>query len=142
MKKSVIILILIVYIASIAFVGFFGMKMLSYNEVIVAEKVECINDDMTEVEEVSTDASGNPITIKLKTITLYYTEGLTYQLYTKVYPENARQDVVYEYTSTIATVNEQGTVSFTKRGTIHITISCSEYRTVNTLVRIIVRKAN
>ena len=43
MKKSVIILILIIYIGSIVFVGFFGMKMVSYNPTILPEKIECIN---------------------------------------------------------------------------------------------------
>lgn len=148
MKKSVVILILVIYIASVAFVGFLGMKMMTYNETVKVERIECINEDMTEVEEVKLGADGQPeldsegkqIIVKYKKVTLRYTEGLKYQLETRAYPENASQAVVYEYASSIATVDENGLVSFTKRGTIDITIASDGFRTVTTKVQIVVRR--
>lgn len=44
MKKSVIVLIALIYVASIALVGFLGLKAKTYNEVIYVEKVEILND--------------------------------------------------------------------------------------------------
>ncbi|MBO5884785.1 MAG: Ig-like domain-containing protein [Clostridia bacterium] len=148
MKKSVVVLILIIYIASVAFVGFLGMKMMTYNETVMVERIECINEDMVEVEEVKLGANGLPeigtdgqeVKIKYKKVTLRFTEGLKYQLETRAYPETANQAVVYEYTSSIATVDENGLVSFTKRGTIDITIVSATFRSIVTKVQIVVRR--
>ena len=46
MKKSVIILIGIIYVASIFVVGFFGMKIKSFNTIIYISDIECTNDDV------------------------------------------------------------------------------------------------
>ena len=52
MKKSTLIMIAIVYIASIVVISIFGMKSVVYNEVIPVTKIECLNqsDDKTQVE--------------------------------------------------------------------------------------------
>ena len=51
MKKSTLIMIAIVYIASIVLISLFGMKSVVYNEVIPVTKIECLNetDSKTEV---------------------------------------------------------------------------------------------
>ena len=118
MKKSVVILILIIYIASIAFVGFFGMKMLSYNEVIKPEKVEITNQDLKQ----TSDSEGD-----YKYIVLDFEETKTYTITWKVYPETASQDVefVYDKTNTVAQVTSWGGVSFNKTGTITIIVRAS-----------------
>lgn len=51
MKKTVILTIFVVYIASICIVGFYGAKIRVYDEKIKAEKVVCneiFNDDLTD----------------------------------------------------------------------------------------------
>ena len=47
MKKSVIILIGIIYIASIFVVGFFGMKIKSFDTIIYITDIECTNENVT-----------------------------------------------------------------------------------------------
>ena len=118
MKKSVVILILIIYIASIAFVGFFGMKMLSYNEVIKPERVEIINQDLKQ----TSDSEG-----EYKYIVIDLEETTSYTLEWKVYPENASQDVefVYDKTNQVAQVNAWGAVTFNKKETITIIVRAS-----------------
>ena len=129
MKKSVLILIAIIYIGSIVFVGFFGMKMVSYNPTVIPESVVCINEDMTSKQ----DEEG-----EYKTIRLTYQEGLKYQLQWRVYPDNASQNVQFVYSSNIATISPEGEISFTGYGTLTLKIACEEFNTTVQRVRIIV----
>ena len=46
MKKSVVVLIGIIYIASIALVSFFGLKFKVFEEVVYTESVELLNEDI------------------------------------------------------------------------------------------------
>ena len=139
MKKSVIILILIIYIGSIVFVGFFGMKMVSYNPTVLPERIECINSDMKLV--IPKDENDQPIEAEAyKSVRLRWTEGLQYQLEWRVYPDNASQKVQFIYTSEMATIDENGLVSFSKHGTLTFSIACEEFSTVLQRVKIIVIK--
>lgn len=115
MKKSVIVLILVIYIASIAIVGFFGAQVVSYNNVVLAERLEITNEDL----KTTTDSKG-----EYKYIVLTYEDGLAYSLAWKIYPENAKQEVeyVYDKTSDVAFVNAWGGVVFNKKGTITIQV--------------------
>ena len=45
MKKSTLIIILVIYVASIAAINFFGLSVRVYNEIINVTSVECINKD-------------------------------------------------------------------------------------------------
>ena len=51
MKKSVVILIGIIYIASIALVGFLGIKHKVFEEVIPVERVELLNEGLEYSEQ-------------------------------------------------------------------------------------------
>lgn len=44
MKKSTLILIAIVYIASIVLISIFGMKSVVYNEIIPVTEIKCLNE--------------------------------------------------------------------------------------------------
>ena len=106
MKKSVIILIFIIYIASIVFINFFGLKILSFEENIYATSVECINSDM----KVSSDGT-------YKFVGLKYTTELTYTIEHKVYPENAtnnKVEYIYDKTANISIDQNTGIVTFKK----------------------------
>ena len=48
MKKSVVILITLIYVASIALVGYLGLKAQSYNDVIYVEGIEILNEYSVE----------------------------------------------------------------------------------------------
>ncbi len=46
MKKSVIILIGIIYIASIVIVGFFGMQIKAFDTIVYITDIECTNEEV------------------------------------------------------------------------------------------------
>lgn len=94
MKKSVIICIGIIFVASIVIVNFFGMSISIYNKEIPVERIECINktDEENNVI-VSTDYKGR------KQINIKFTgpadkislEGTILQLQFRVYPDDASE---------------------------------------------------
>lgn len=58
MKKSVIMLISIVYIASIVVINFFGLKMSVYNVFVPVSQVECTNsEDLQRFPNIKVDSS-------------------------------------------------------------------------------------
>ena len=46
MKKSVVVLIGIIYIASIFVVGFFGMQIKAFDTIIYISDIECSNENV------------------------------------------------------------------------------------------------
>ena len=48
MKKSVILLIAVIYILAIVIVGFLGLRMKVYNPIVYVEKITCISKDFKE----------------------------------------------------------------------------------------------
>lgn len=104
MKKSVIILISLIYVASIALVGFLGLQAKSYNDVIYAESLEILNDYTVERE------TGNKI------IVFRPTDGEnSLQFECKVTPDNASDTkIIYALDSDckFATIDENGLMTF------------------------------
>lgn len=107
MKKSVVILIGIIYIASIALVGFLGIKHKVFEEVIPVERVELLNEGLEYSEQwknyvvIRPDENGE----------------LKYQIKYRVYPDNASdQSVSFSYDTQITgvTVSPTGLVEFTE----------------------------
>lgn len=107
MKKSVVICIAIIFLASIVAINFFGMKTSVYNLVVPVESVECINiTDRDRGITVTNKGDNGDKYIRLKfeqacvkdennNITTY---GTMLTLIHKVYPENAsEQKVKYIY---------------------------------------------
>lgn len=105
MKKSTLILILIVFIASIPIINFFGLNAKVYNEIVNVSAVECINED----DEYSTVTNKNDkkiikVTYSNSTEKVHY-DGVNYvaklQLKYRVYPDNATtKDVEFVYDTT------------------------------------------
>lgn len=112
MKKSVIILIAIIYISSIALVSFFGLQHKTFNEIVYVEKVEIINENCN----VDPDG-GKYVTVK---------DSNQFQIEWRVYPDNASNievDFVYDTTNTKFSVDENGVVTCsTGKGaiTVHV----------------------
>ncbi len=122
MKKSVIIIIALIYIASIALVGFFGLKFKVFEEVVYVNSIELLNDDILDAPEgmenfdcyvvIAPDENGNR----------------KYQIEYRVFPDNAsNKGVIFSYDKASAeeagiTVDEFGVVTFTKQGAITITL--------------------
>ena len=97
MKKSVIIIIGIIYIASIVAINFFGMKISVYNQKVNVQEIVCLNETNLEkginVKDY-TDMEGNVLG---KSIIIDYVkpankntlQGTILQLEVRVFPDNA-----------------------------------------------------
>lgn len=117
MKKSVIILIAIIYAASITLVTFFGLKYSShFTEEILVEKLEIINEGI-RIDE----ADGS------KYIILYPDEEgkRTFQVEYSITPDDAHnKDVEFSLDGDVASVDENGLVTFNQPGrqgaTLHV----------------------
>ena len=105
MKKSVVILISLIYVASIALVGFLGLKAQSYNEIVYPESIEILNsyttDPKTDIKSIKFEASSP--------------EDKQFQLNCRILPDNASDKrIVYAILSgnQYATVDENGLITF------------------------------
>lgn len=126
MKKSVVILIALIYIASIALVGFFGLKFKIFEEIVYPTGIEILNDDLIDArEEFGLDEDADVLfdyfTYATKIDGVY-----KYQLEYKLLPENATDTtVLFNYDKDAAekagiTVDQYGVVTFTQPGALTI----------------------
>ena len=131
MKKSVVILIGIIYIASIALVSFFGLQAKVYNEKVYAERVEIINENVTVDEQTG----------ELIIYHFLSRDGNTLQLYYRVYPDNTTNSKVsfqYDTQKTYVSINnDTGVVTFTESGTITVTVRATDGSGASAKVKII-----
>lgn len=105
MKKSVVILITLIYAASIVLVGYLGLKAKTYNDVFPVERIEIL----TEYSEVPDTGD--------KYIVFDPSDGAapTLQLECRALPDNATdKKIIYKLASdcTIATISEDGLLTF------------------------------
>ena len=108
MKKSVVIIIALIYVASIALVSFFGLQFKVFEEVISVERVEIINEGQKHSATQGDYIVIYPDEKGERRIKIDY----------RVYPDNASNttvDFAYEDVD-YATVDEYGVVTFTKSG--------------------------
>ncbi len=145
MKKATIILIAIVYLASIVIISIFGMKSVVYDEIIPVTEIQCLNktDEKTEVT-----TSGNRKLIKVKYTTPGDAESLTgtmVQLMWRVLPDDATTKgvkFVYDENLTRATFvkdeagNELGLILFTGKVVLNVRIMSTDGSRVYTDVTI------
>ena len=113
MKKSVIVLIALIYVASIALVSFLGLQFKVFEQIVYVDKVEITNEGQKYSEQfgdyvvIYPNANGE----------------WKYQINYRVYPDEAtNSDVTFEITSSgnCATVDQNGIVTFTKSGSAKI----------------------
>ena len=105
MKKSVVIVIGLIYVMSLFLVTLFGIKHKTFNEVHYVEQVEIIDNKA----EFLGDGS--------KFIRVYPDENgiCTYQLNWKVTPENATNpnvDFIYDHSKQNLSIDENGLVTY------------------------------
>ena len=105
MKKSVVILIALIYIVSIALVSFFGLQFKTFNPIVYTTSVEILNDD----GDVKTNSAGE----KYVVIRPDDEGNRQYQILYRVHPDNATNHEV-----TFAYDNQNGTVSIDKNGVV------------------------
>lgn len=132
MKKSVVILIALIYIASIAIVSFFGLQFKVFEEVVSVERIELLNSEALDESEIwgkyaiiRPDPSGN----------------YKYHIQYRVYPDNASNPKV-EFTfdknsAPNVTVDENGLVTFSSRGMVKVYIIATDGSNIQETITII-----
>lgn len=116
MKKSVIIVIAIIFVVSIALVNFLGVNPKVFNEVIYVNSISFVD------ENIKTNEKGE------KYIRLSPDENgeRKYQIEYQVGPEDASNKSVrfgYDSSNGLVSIDENGLVSFTRKGTVIVTIT-------------------
>lgn len=115
MKKSVVILIALIYIVSIALVSFFGLQYKTFNPIVYTTSVEILN------ENVKVNDNGEPYVVVRPD-----DEGnRQYQILYRVHPDNATNNEVsfaYDDQNGTVSIDENGVVTFTKKGVVEVHI--------------------
>lgn len=130
MKKSVIVLIGVIYVMAIFAVSFFGMKTKIYDEKIYIENIEITNDNLLVVGS------------EQYLIVDYDGEDTKVVITRRIYPDNATKKVVeyiYDETITYASVDSFGVVTFTRPGAITVYVTAKDGSAVSTSLTIIAR---
>ncbi len=134
MKKLVIVLIGIIYVIAIAVVSFFGLKIETFNQTVYVTNIECTNENL----KVASDGTKYIVTNFVKN----EENPTTVQLQWHVYPDDATRKIVkfiYDENTTVATVNEFGTVIFNKKGTITVYIKSTDGSNKQEVIKIIAK---
>lgn len=129
MKKSVVILIAVIYVAAVALVSFFGIQSELLEETIYVSNIEIVNKDIT------TKADGS------KSVRLYLDENGQgeYQLDWRVTPTDATNTGVvfnYDKSKTFVSVDENGLVKFIRPGVITVTLTPADGTVLPTPVQL------
>ena len=140
MRKSTIIFIVVIYIASIAAISLFGMKMSVYNEFIPVTSILCLNETENGVEVIN--GEDNNTILKTKFTEPYDKNtqtGTMIQLYWRVEPDNASvKNVKFVYDENNSRVEfyktedgeYTGLVLFYKKSMIDVTIMSTDGRRI------------
>ena len=129
MKKSVIILIGVIYVMAVFAVSFFGLKTQVYNEKIYINEIQIINENLTIVDGkqyLIVDYDDGPVIIERK-----------------IFPVNATSKVVeyvYDESNQFASVDEMGVVTFTRPSwAITVYVTAKDGSGVSTALTIIAK---
>ena len=131
MKKSVVILIALIFIASVVSVSFFGLKFKTFDEIVYVESIELLD------ENLKVDDQG----VKYVVIRPDENGERKYQIKYRVHPDNATEDGVtfaYDEQNTSVTVDETGVVTFAKEGVVTVQIIAKD-GSAKTSIKIISR---
>ena len=134
MKKSIILIILILYLSSIVVIGFFCMSIAVYQQQIYATEIKLMNTDIKSSEaigkyiEFSFDPDGDE-------------DSNVYFLTWRVLPEdttNKNVNFIYDETDIIE-IEKNGIIRIKKRGVAVVKIASETNPAVNEVFRIIIR---
>jgi hypothetical protein len=131
MKKSVVILIALIFIASVVSVSFFGLKFKTFDEIVYVESIELLD------ENLKVDDQG----VKYVVIRPDENGERKYQIKYRVHPDNATENGVtfaYDEQNTSVTVDETGVVTFAKKGVVTVQIIAKD-GSAKTSIKIISR---
>lgn len=131
MKKPVVILIALIYIASVALVSFFGLQYKVFEEVIPVERIEITNEGQKYSETQGDYLVIYPDENGERRVKIDY----------HVYPDNATNtavDFAYEEREGV-TVDEFGVVTFAKSGLIKVRVIATDGSNAEDTLLIIAR---
>lgn len=135
MKKSVVIIIGLIYGLSIIAVTLFGLKHKTFNEIVYVSQVEIIEDNASYKQDGS----------KYLMLTPDENGNCQYQLVWTISPDNATNQQVsfnYDKQQSFVTVDENGLVSFTGQGAITISITAADGTSQSDKIQLINYKVN
>lgn len=122
MKKSTILMLLIVFVVSVLVVGIFGMQSVPYEQILyVKEIVPTSVTSMTgtsEGLEIQSDENGYYVMLP-------YEEGLELLINYELKPadctnKNVEVSIVYPAKNQPAELTERNTILFNRKGSIHL----------------------
>ena len=139
MKKSVILLIALIYLAALLFVGFLGRNPKVFEEIIPVEKVEIVHTDETVPLNYDEKTWGKYIVIRPDE-----SGRMQYQVNYTVYPKNATTDsIIFQIEAKpadCATIDEKsGLLVFTKQGMVKVFVVAEDGSTSQDTLTIIGR---
>ena len=131
MKKSVVILIGIIYVAAIALVSFFGLKHKVFDEVVPVSQIEIISEGV----EYNPDKNSYSIVIRPDE------DGVrAFRIKYRVYPDDATESSVsFTIDSKMATVDDSGLVVFDRSGTATVILTANDGTGISTKIVIVSR---
>ena len=132
MKKTVVIIIALIYVASVALVSFFGLQFKVFEEVVPVESVE-----ITNAGQEYSETHGDYIIVKPdengeRRIKIEY----------RVYPDeatNAKVDFAYEERDGVTVDEELGVVTFERPNTIKVRVIATDGSNAEDTILIIAR---
>ena len=153
MKKSVLVIIMVIYVASIMFIGFFGMEIALIDEKLYVEEIIITNETCEQYSVYYSQEEG------ITYITLFYDDsyegdwksGLNPNaiiLGYRVVPEDAtNRNVMFSYDQNYedginpyGDVTQNGIVRFKRWGSITVTISALDGSSAKARVTVVARK--
>ena len=130
MKKSVVILIGIIYVASIALVSFFGLKHKVFEEVVSVSSIEILNEGGEYSEKFGHYFVVEPDNDGVRAFRIEY----------RAHPDSATNNTVsFSGSNKVATVDKTGLVVFEKPGSITVMITANDGSGVTEKVTVISR---
>ncbi len=142
MKKSVLILIAVIYVVAIFMVSFIGLKIGFYDEIMYVESISVENIECENCTVKTAVENG----VEYKYAVVQYEDDpenpTAVQIIWKLNPDNAtNKKVTFEYdkSKTIGYVTETGTVVFNKKGTINVYILATDGSGQRAMVKIIAK---
>ena len=135
MKKSIILIIFILYLGAIVMLGFFGMKLTAYQQQIYATEILLMNDDIK-----SNDSIGQYIEVDYNP-ELGEEENI-YLLQWRVMPEdctNKRVNFVYDDSKDQIDLQENGIMTIKRKGVVTLKIVSVTTPTVYQIIKIIIK---
>lgn len=142
MKKSIVILIGVVYIMSIIVIGFFGMKITSYNTTVYPDEieilsVECEDEERVSIKEANLNIPGTGVCKYIITYDFQEGKDNVFSLVYRVYPDTTSdKGVNFGYdkqTAPISEIDEKNNFWIKNRGGAVVKISAVSRPTVQVM---------